>query len=276
MASRVVEQAEYLLGRTEIEHRRLTRQARLIQKMTRHWLEQAGLATGMRVLDVGCGVGDVALQLASMVGAAGEVTGVDKDESAIHTARARAASAGLSNVEFHIGDLGSLQGDGKFDAAVGRCVLLHQQDPVAALAAVVTQVRSGGVVAFQEPWFSRGFSCPSAPLFDLTIGFLHKTVWAAGLDSDIGLRLPSIFHAAGLPLPKLSFEMLVACDPASEIYDFIADTARSLLPTMEQLGITTNNVLQVETLASRLRDEATTLSSVVGIMPLMGAWCTTP
>jgi hypothetical protein len=132
------------------------------------------------------------------------------------------------------------------------------------------------MVAFQEPWFSRGFTCPCAPLFDLTIGFLHKTVRANGLDSDIGLRLPAMFLAAGLPLPQLSFEMLIACDPASEIYDFVADTARSLLPNMEQPGITTNDLWQVETLASRLRDEAATLSSVVGIMPLMGAWCTTP
>jgi hypothetical protein len=85
-----------------------------------------------------------------------------------------------------------------------------------------------------------------------------------------------MFLAAGLPLPQLSFEMLIACDPASEIYDFVADTARSLLPNMEQPGITTNDLWQVETLASRLRDEAATLSSVVGIMPLMGAWCTTP
>jgi SAM-dependent methyltransferase len=244
--------------------------------MTRHLLEEAGLAPGMRVLDVGCGVGDIALYLARMVGPAGEIVGVDKDGSALHTARQRAASAGFSNVRFQIGDFGSLPGGGKFDAAVGRCVLLHQQDPVAALAAVATHVRSGGMVAFQEPWFSRGFTCPCAPLFDLTIGFLHKTVRANGLDSDIGLRLPAMFLAAGLPLPQLSFEMLIACDPASEIYDFVADTARSLLPNMEQPGITTNDLWQVETLASRLRDEAATLSSVVGIMPLMGAWCTTP
>jgi hypothetical protein len=159
-----------------------------------------------------------------------------------------------------------------YDAVIGRCVLLHQSQPVVALEAVLRHLRPGGIVAFQEPWFSRAFSCPEAPLFQKMLGWLHFTVQASGLDSDIGVRLPSLYLSAGLPRPKLSFEMLVNCDVESEVYDFCADTVRSLLPRIEELGISTAEKVQVDTLAQRLRSEASALGTVIGVMPLMGAW----
>jgi hypothetical protein len=137
-------------------------------------------------------------------------------------------------------------------------------------------VRSGGIVGFQEPWFSRGFSVPKLPLFEEVIGWLHSTVRASGLDDDIGLRLPFIFASVGLPAPKLTFEALVDCSADSEICEFVAATVRSLLPRLEQLGIVSSRRVQVETLAGRLRQEQAELSGVLGMMPLMGAWCRKP
>jgi hypothetical protein len=56
----------------------------------------------------------------------------------------------LRNVEFVLGDIRTTTLSGPFDAAVGRLVLLYCADPVAALARIATQVRSNGIVAFQE------------------------------------------------------------------------------------------------------------------------------
>jgi SAM-dependent methyltransferase len=275
MAART-EQLEYMLGRSDAEHDRLNRQGRLISKITRHFLEAMGLCPGMKVLDVGSGVGDVALLAARMVAPGGDVVGIDLDESALQMARLRATGEGFGNVQFHTCDFHSFKGDGWFDAAVGRCVLLHQHDPAMALSSLARHVRSGGMVGFQEPWFSRGFSFPKSPLFEEVIGWLHSTVQASGLDGDIGLGLPSIFASADLPAPKLSFEMLVDCSPDSEIFEFVVDTVRSLLPRLEQMGIVSSARVQVDSLAERLRQEQTELGSVVGIMPLMGAWCRKP
>jgi 2-polyprenyl-3-methyl-5-hydroxy-6-metoxy-1,4-benzoquinol methylase len=270
------EQLEYMLGRTHDEHDRLKRQGRLISNITRHFLEGLGLQSGMRVLDVGCGVGDLALLAARMVEPGGDVVGIDLDESALQMARHRAAGEELTNVQFHTADLQDYLSDGLFDAVVGRCVLLHQHNPGRALASVAKHVRSGGIIAFQEPWFSRGFSVPKLPLFEEVIGWLHTMVRASGLDGDIGLRLPFIFASVGLPAPKLTFEMLVDCSPDSEICEFVADTVRSLLPRLEQLGIVSSGRLQIDTLAGRLRQEQAELGGVVGMMPLMGAWCRKP
>jgi SAM-dependent methyltransferase len=275
MASRV-EQLEYMLGTSDAEHDRLNRQGRLISNITRHFLEAMGLHSGMRVLDVGCGVGEVARLAARMVAPGGDVVGIDVDESALQMARHRAAGDELSNVQFHACDFQKYASNGLFDAVVGRCVLLHQHDPGMALSSVAKYVRSGGIVGFQEPWFSRGVSFPKLPLFEEVIGWLHGTVRASGLDGDIGLRLPSIFASVGLPAPNLTFEMLVDCSPDSEIFEFVVDTVRSLLPRLEQLGIVSSARVQVDTLAERLRQEQSGLGSVVGIMPLMGAWCRKP
>ncbi|HEY8686983.1 MAG TPA: class I SAM-dependent methyltransferase [Chloroflexota bacterium] len=70
----------------------------------------------MRVLDAGCGPGDVALLAAGMVGPRGDVVGVDNSPTALETARVRVARAGLTNVSFVEGDLRSIEIEDEFDA----------------------------------------------------------------------------------------------------------------------------------------------------------------
>lgn len=262
-----------MLGTTNAEHARLARQGRLVSKITRHFLEDVGLRPGMRVLDVGSGVGDVALMAARMVAPGGEVVGIDLDESALETARQRAVGEQISNVRFRACDFADYGTNELVDAVIGRCILLHQHNPVKALETVASHVRPHGIVAFQEPWFSRGFSFPRMPLFEEMIGWLHGCVRTSGLDADIGLRLASIFASAGLPAPKLTFEMLVVCSAETEIWHFVADTVRSLLPRLEELGVVHAGAVQPDALADRLRHEQSEFASVVGIMPLIGAWC---
>jgi SAM-dependent methyltransferase len=78
--------AIYVPGYTEDELQRLTLQGRLVGRTTRALLVEAGLELGMRVLDVGCGVGDVSLLLAELVGSSGEVVGVDTNARALELA----------------------------------------------------------------------------------------------------------------------------------------------------------------------------------------------
>jgi ubiquinone/menaquinone biosynthesis C-methylase UbiE len=55
----------------------------------------------MRVLDIGCGMGDVTMLAAQLVGPAGRVVSIDLDQASIETARRRAATLGLDNLNFH-------------------------------------------------------------------------------------------------------------------------------------------------------------------------------
>ncbi len=148
----VAEDPEYALSSSsEEEHTRLLRQAEWYAPYTRRLFSRAGIASGMRVLDVGCGAGDVSFLAAEIVSPQGSVVGVERDQPALETARKRAVERAATNVEFVLGDFREVDGlGGPFDALVGRLVLMYQADPAAAIAAAARHVRPGGIVAFAE------------------------------------------------------------------------------------------------------------------------------
>ena len=73
----------YALGSTDAEHERLIRQATRLAPYTERFFREAGISTGQRVLDIGSGVGDVAMLAAGLVGPSGEVLGVERDARSI-------------------------------------------------------------------------------------------------------------------------------------------------------------------------------------------------
>ena len=145
-----VSSSDYLLGSTDTEHERLIRQAVRLAPVTERFFRDAGIGPGQRVVDLGSGVGDVAMLLAQLVGNSGEVVGIERDTRSIARARARAAEAGLPNVTFVQSDIAQFSNDKSFDAAVGRYILQFLPDPVAILRSLAHWVRPGGVFAFQE------------------------------------------------------------------------------------------------------------------------------
>src|SRR5712691_13549134 len=98
------QQTTYALGDSEQELERLELQAKIFAPFTRQLFEQAGISSGMRILDVGCGAGDVAFLAAALVGPNGEVVGADHSAAAVEWAVARAQEQGISNVKFLEGD----------------------------------------------------------------------------------------------------------------------------------------------------------------------------
>ena len=109
---------DYVFGHSDQELERLNAQARLIDPMTQRIFRSAGVATGMRVLDIGSGAGDVAFLAAQLFGETGEVIGVDLSPIAVETATSRAADRGLDNVSFRLGDPAGTAFDNAFDAVI--------------------------------------------------------------------------------------------------------------------------------------------------------------
>ena len=89
------QQADYVLGHTSVEQQRLIRQARVLAPLTERFLRDAGISSGMRVLDIGCGMGDVTMIAAQLVGCSGQVTSIDLDQASVETAQRRAAAFGF-------------------------------------------------------------------------------------------------------------------------------------------------------------------------------------
>ena len=164
----------YALGHSDRELNRLRAQARRVDPVTRAFFGQAGIAPGMRVLDVGSGAGDVAFLLAELVGDTGEVVGVDREPGALAVASARAASRG--NVSFREGDPARMTFERSFDAVVGRYVLQFQPDPVAMLRALVRHLHPGGIVAFHELDWDSVRSFPASPTYDQCCRWVVETL----------------------------------------------------------------------------------------------------
>lgn len=192
-----MEEADYALGYTEAELRRLTTQAQLIDPITRRFLQDAGLRKGMRVLDIGSGAGDVALLCGGIVGPAGEVVGTDLARVAVERARQRVESAGLNWISFTHGDPAELTFAAPFDAVVGRYVLQFMPDPACALRRIVRHLRPQGIVVFHELDWDGARSSPPSPTYDQVCHWLSRTIEASGAQVRLGARLASETGAQG-------------------------------------------------------------------------------
>jgi 2-polyprenyl-3-methyl-5-hydroxy-6-metoxy-1,4-benzoquinol methylase len=263
---------QYPLGHADHELERLNLQARIIEPSTRQVFQQAGLSAGMRVLDVGCGCGDVAFLAAELVGPSGQVVGVDRVATAVALARAHAQSRGAGNVTFLEGDPAEMQFDGQFDAVVGRLILMYYPDPAGTVRKLAVRVRDGGLVVFQDLDIANCRSLPRAPTFDHCFSWIKQTLLATGASTQLGLELYRVFLDAGLPGPSMRMDSLIGGGPDCPVYELITGLVRSMLPVMERLQIATAAEVGILNLAQRIRDEVVARRGVVLYPALIGAW----
>jgi ubiquinone/menaquinone biosynthesis C-methylase UbiE len=104
----------------------------------------AGIRTGERVLDVGCGAGQTTRE-AARAAAPGAVLGVDLSAQALERARQRTAAEGLRNVTYEQADaqVHRFEPEG-FDVAISRFGVMFFADPDAAFANIARALRPGG------------------------------------------------------------------------------------------------------------------------------------
>src|SRR6266404_5820552 len=196
--------SDYILGNTDAEHERLIWQAARVSPITERLFREAGIGPGQRVLDIGSGVGDVAMLGARLVGPSGEGVGIERDPRSIARARARVAEAGLHNVSFIQSDACEVASNRSFDAAVGRFILMFVPDPVAVLRSLSRLVRPDGVLAFQEPsWAPFLLLSAPLPLWSAGVSLIHETLRRSGANTEMGFALYRIFQEAGLPAPTM-------------------------------------------------------------------------
>ncbi|MYC74517.1 methyltransferase domain-containing protein [Candidatus Poribacteria bacterium] len=249
--------ATYTLGRTSHETTRLIEQSRIYGESTQRLCKRAGITEGMRVLEIGSGAGDVALTIAELVGPAGQIVGVDVNAAILDTARQRVTDAGIRNVEFIAGDARELAFADKFDAIVGRFVLMYMADPREAFATLMTHLKPGGIAAFQEPEYTLypAFLHPDTPLINQLIRWILDVFEHSGAHLDMGLGLYRAFLDAGLPPPMMHLESPIGAAKTWAGYRYMATIFQSLLPLLEKYGLATAEQVGVGTLATRLREE---------------------
>ncbi|WP_198419791.1 methyltransferase domain-containing protein [Geomonas edaphica] len=222
--------------------------------ITERLIASAGIAKGMRVLDIGCGNGVVSFLLLEAVGPEGEVIGIDINGSALEMAKHRAQSSNVSNVKFCVADISAhLPELGVFDAAFGRRVLMYLQDPVSALKNISSNVKSGGVVAFQE---SDSTITParitSLPLHEKVNQWIWRTVEREGGNLHMGFELPTVLTESGFIVENVKAEAIIQ---GQKLHYPFSTVVRAILPRIVEQGIATEAEIDIDTLEQRLKEE---------------------
>jgi ubiquinone/menaquinone biosynthesis C-methylase UbiE len=248
---------DYAMGSSDRERQRLMQQGGILRDLLADAFRSAGIGPGMRVLDIGCGVGDVAMLAAELVGPMGSVVGLDRDAASVAWATRRVAEAGFANIRFQNGEFNDFTDSQPFDALVGRFILMYLPDPVATLRHLSQQLRSGAAIAFFEPDFSvPGSVFPEMPEFKRCGSWVQEALRRSGARIDMGMHLYATYRGAGFVDTMTSVFHLSGCGVNREMVEYMTATIRSLLPKLEEYGIATREEVQIETLADRMEAAA--------------------
>lgn len=122
-------------------------------------LTRLDIAPGSRILDVGCGWGDTAIELARRTGPRGEVLGLDCVEQFLEDARRRAAKADVDNLRFLAADVERYPFEAEYDLCFSRFGMMFFEHPVVAMRNVHKALKPGGELMFivwrdieDNPW----------------------------------------------------------------------------------------------------------------------------
>jgi SAM-dependent methyltransferase len=261
----------YLLGHTDREQRRLAGQAALIGPDTEALFRDAGLGPGMSVLDVGSGLGDVAILAGKLVSPGGWVLGIERSTEGIAVARQRAKALPDIDVRFELADLDAYEPQQTFHALVGRFVLAYLKEPSAALHRLAKYVRPGGIVAMVE--FDVRAMCvsPHSPLHQQVIDWIVGAFEGSGVNPSLGSDIAKVFHDAGLPWPSVKSVQYAASGPDGPLW-YYSDLLRTLMPNVERLGLATTDMVEIESLADRLSAEAEAKKTTAFLPRWVCAW----
>jgi SAM-dependent methyltransferase len=198
----------YVLATGQAADYRLRLLHGLYEAGTRRLLAAAGIRRGLRVADLGCGVGLVTALLAELVGPRGHVVGIDASAAHLAQARQRLRPGGpnLRFVEASATDTGLPPGS--FDLVYCRFLLIHLPEPRRALGEMHALLRPGGVLVCEDGDLTSAGSEPPSAL-DAFADLWGRLGPRRGLDYTLGRRLFHLVQAAGFPEPEVTFNQPV-------------------------------------------------------------------
>jgi len=238
-------ESEYVLGTGVDESTRLGLQHRLWSASTHNLWERAGVQPGQTVMDLGCGPGHAALDLAQIVGPTGRVIAIDESAAFLKQLHDQAVSRRYHNIERVLGDvqdlLAVLNDDaGLIDVAYARWVFCFLPRPQEVVKGLASLVKPGGRVAVQD-YFNYERSLTLAPrreAFTKVISAVGASWRARGGDADIMGRLPGMFVEQGFRIVDLNVVQRIA-RPGSTLWHWPNSFWQTFIPKLVETGFLT-------------------------------------
>ncbi|HFV0033769.1 TPA: class I SAM-dependent methyltransferase [Streptococcus agalactiae] len=161
-------------------------------------LLKKALQPGMRVMDIGCGSGELTRLAADIVGKEGDVVGIDINEQLLWQAR---HDNGYANVSYQNADLAAFSSfeTKSFDAIIGRRVLMYQKNPKKVIESLTPLLKQNGFYVFQESdAMCLELAKPSFVNMNKIQSLIWQTVEKEGGHIHIGSQLEQLMLEAGL------------------------------------------------------------------------------
>lgn len=211
---------------------------------------------GDRVVDLGCGFGDTAHQIARIVGPQGHVTGIDAAERFVEAAAGEAAVTDIDNVDFRVADVQTEVPGGPYDYAFARMGTMFFANPVAAMRNVRESLVPGGRLnmivwrrKIDNPFMFRSeeivdrhlpppdldetdeLTCGPGPFSMANADTTSEQLKAAGFEHVAFRRLDVEIEFGDSPRDAVAASM--ALGPAAETLRLAGDRATELRPRIE-------------------------------------------
>ena len=229
----------------------------LVDGLTHHSaaiMPKLDVREGDRVLDVGCGFGDTAIQLARRVGPDGRVVGIDCCDAFLKTGRQDAAAAGLTNLTFIEGDAQSHGFEPEYDVVFSRFGTMFFENPVRGLRNTRTALKPGGRMTMivwrtiaDNPWLGRpkevvlkflpppgedARSCGPGPFSMADQDTVTGMLTSAGYEAPEFERVDAPLLVGKSARDSMGFQL--ALGPAGEVFREAGDLAEQRRDEIEQ------------------------------------------
>jgi SAM-dependent methyltransferase len=270
-ASHPSDRESYVLATGESAANRLRILHALYGPGTRRVLLDAGIRKGMRVADLGCGVGRVTELLAELVGPEGLAVGIDSSGAQLTQAREQlnGRGANVTFVQASATDVG-LPAE-SFDLVYCRFLLIHLSDPEQALREMWTLLKPNGILVCEDGDLT---TCGSEPP---SVYNAFGELWGRlgpikGVDYTLGRRLYQMVLAAGFTAAEIAFNQpVVARGEKKRLPDLSLAEAG---PSFIKAGLITREELEHTLVEMRLLEDD---ESILAVMPRMSqVWARKP
>jgi SAM-dependent methyltransferase len=263
----------YMLATGEKALSRLHLLERIFGPATRHLLSAAGLCSGMRVAEIGCGVGLTARWVSTQVSPGGSVAGVDSSSEQLRIGEENASEAGTTNLSFSEGNAyeTGLPRD-SFDLVYSRFLLCHLANPAKALAEMSSLLKRGGILVCEDHDDGGIFTEPATQAYKRLVEISDAVNRNHNLDSYIGLKLPRLFREVGFGQPDANLKQFALL--RGEEKRFWELTLREAAPAILAAGVSTSQ--ELDDICDEMRKIAQDESILLMLARVTQVWARKP